>query len=69
VVALVSLYEYRESMALGDASFYALIMAAMRRADSYNITRLRAAFPETWEELHARYHAPGGLLPGEVAPE
>jgi hypothetical protein len=63
----VSLYAYRESLHLGaeDFGFHALIMAAMRKADSDNIERLKAAFPETWEELRARYNAPGGLLPGE----
>ena len=42
--------------------FYALIMAAMREADSDNLRRLRAAWPQVWDELHARYNAPGGYL-------
>lgn len=45
--------------------FYALLMAAMREADSNNIAKLKEAFPNTWVELKARYNAPGGRLEGE----
>lgn len=48
-----------------DVPFYSLIMAAMRRADSMNAIALRTAFPEVWDELQARYNAPGGILPQE----
>ena len=63
----MSLHEYRAAVELWkmDAPFYSLIMAAMYRADSYNIVKLREAFPETWAELDERYHAPGGLLEEE----
>jgi len=63
----VSYHEYEESLKLNaeDAPFFALIMAAMRKADSFNIERLRVAFPETYRELTARYNAPGGRLPGD----
>lgn len=63
----MSLYEYRESQAIErhDASFYSLIMAAMRRADDVNLPKLKGCWPEVWEELQARYNAPGGLLSGE----
>ena len=66
----MSLYDYRESLELGikDAGFYALIMAAMRKADTDNLDLLKAAFPDTWRELHSRYNASGGLLPGEPRP-
>ena len=37
----------------------------MRQADSDNITKLRHAFPEVYEELDKRYHAPGGRLPDD----
>lgn len=40
-------------------------MAAMYRADSDNAQRLAEAFPAVWAEVNARYHAPGGMLPGE----
>jgi len=45
--------------------FYALIMAAMRQADTFNLERLKSAWPDVYDELWARYNAPGGLLPGE----
>lgn len=65
----MSLYDYRASQELEkkDVPFYALIMAAMRKADSTNIWKLRVAWPELWTELEARYHAQGGVLPGERA--
>lgn len=46
----------------GDEEFAALIMAAMRLADTHNAEVLQAAFPDIWAELYARYHAPGGVL-------
>jgi hypothetical protein len=65
----VSLYDYRAAVALWKQNppFYSLIMAAMYRADTVNAAKLRAAFPETWAEVDARYNAPGGLLEGEAA--
>jgi len=61
----MSWHDYRKSLELAanDVPFYALIMAAMRGADSDNESLLRAAWPEVWEELLRRYHAPGGVLP------
>lgn len=50
-----------------DVPFYALIQAAMRRADTDNLIKLRRCWPEVWAELQTRYHAPDGTLPGEVA--
>lgn len=60
-------FEYEASKRIHgmDLPFYALIMAAMRGADSENVARLKLGFPDVWDELEARYHAPGGLLPGE----
>ena len=60
----MSLYDYRAAMKIAqeDDPFYALIMAAMLKADTTNIEKLRLLFPETWRELDARYHAPGGAL-------
>ena len=43
-------------------SFYGLLMAAMRRADTRNLEKLKSVFPTEWNELQARYHAPGGYL-------
>lgn len=64
----MSFHEYRASLAISaeDYPFYALIMAAMRQADTDNTERLREAFPQVYEELAARYHAPGGVLKGEA---
>lgn len=60
-------YEYAVSKRpeLFDVPFYALVMAAMRQADEENLRRLRLGFEDVWQELQARYHAPGGVLPGE----
>jgi hypothetical protein len=61
----MSLYDYRQSIELEDAPFYALIMAAMRRADPDNLRLLRNAFPIIWNELTMRYNAPGGVIEGD----
>lgn len=61
----MSRFDYLRSTELTGEPFYALIMAAMRGADTRNAERLRAAWPEVWDELQARYNAPGGLLDGE----
>lgn len=68
-MAVLSLYDYRAGLEIAalDPPFYALIMAAYRRADTANAAKLRAAWPDVVSELEARYHAPGGLLSaGEV---
>jgi len=63
----VSLYDYQVSQQIseGDPPFYALIMAAMRKADTFNMAKLQRAFPAVYAEVSARYNAPGGMLPGE----
>ena len=60
----MSLYDYRLSreIAARDEPFYALIMAAMRRADDVNSIKLAEMFPETFAELTLRYNAAGGHL-------
>lgn len=50
-----------------DLPFYALIQAAMRKADTANMARLEAAFPAEAADLRQRYDAPGGMLPAELA--
>jgi hypothetical protein len=67
----VSYHEYKTSqeIAAQDYPFYALIMAAMRQADSDNGEKLKEAFPKTWLELWNRYHAPGGILESDDAKE
>jgi hypothetical protein len=64
----MSFHDYKASRDIisGDPPpFGALVMAAMRQADTYNQRLLQAAFPQLWDELDARYNAPGGLLPGD----
>lgn len=58
-------YEASKAIALKDYPFYALIMAAMRQADTDSTEKLQVAFPDTWKELQVRYHTAGGLLPEE----
>ena len=59
-------YEESRRICAQRYPFYALVMAALRQADTRNFERLRAAFPEVERELAARYEAPGGELPGET---
>jgi hypothetical protein len=63
----VSYYDYAVSRVIAAQDFpvASLIMAAMRKTDTANSAKLRRAFPEVWDELLARYHAPGGRLEGE----
>lgn len=58
----MTLEEYRASIMLSDNPFYALIMAAMRRADTDNLEKLKSAWPEVWSELQQRYKGPGGCI-------
>jgi hypothetical protein len=50
-----------------DPPFYAIIMAAMRKADDRNLRELQKSFPGTYKELTERYVAPGGYLSKEEA--
>jgi len=67
----MSLYDYKVSQEIASCGypFYSLIMAAMRQADTDNAELLRKTFPQVWNELFARYNAPGGLLPEEFKKE
>jgi hypothetical protein len=64
----MTLFEYEEGLeiAANDPSFYALIQAAMRKADTENLEMLKGCWPKVFEELFARYNAPGGRLPEEL---
>lgn len=55
----MSYHEYAASLdiAVKDYPFYALIMAAMRQADSDNLARLQVVFPAIYVELQARYNS------------
>ena len=61
----MSLHSYHVSKKLlkNDPPFYAIILAAMRKADTDNLARLKNAWPGVYAELDARYNAPMGLLP------
>lgn len=60
----MSYHEYLVSRELaGHAPFYALLMAALRQADTENAAKIRRAWPDLAAEFEARYHAPGGVLP------
>jgi hypothetical protein len=63
----MSLYDYRAAREISktDPPFYALIMAAMQKADTWNAALLRSAFPQVWAEVDARYNARGGILPSD----
>lgn len=59
-------YETSKRITAEDYPFYALIMAAMRQADSDNLDRLGLVFPEVRRELQARFNGPGGYIPGDA---
>ena len=61
----MTLYDYRMGRQLESEGypFYAVIMAAMRQADTENAIKLKSVFPTVWKELEERYHAPDGILP------
>ncbi len=63
----MSLHEYKVSIEIQreDYPFYSLIMAAMQKADSNNVLKLRAKFPGVWAELYDRYHSTAGHLPSD----
>lgn len=61
-------YVISKQISASDPPFYALVMAAMRKADTRSARLLRDAFPETWAELDARYNAPAGRLPSDPQP-
>lgn len=63
----MSLYDYYVSrdISVQDPPFAALIMAALRKADTSNFVKLRKAFPDIAVEFIARYDAPGGRLEGD----
>jgi hypothetical protein len=58
-------YQVSKTIEAENYPFRALIMAAMRKADSTNARKLQAAWPEVSAELHYRYWSAGGFMPGE----
>jgi len=67
-MSLTSRYDYEKGRELeaNDTPFYALIQAAMRRADTGNLYKLQTAFPQVWAELQERHNTPGGYLKEEL---
>lgn len=63
----MSLYDYKEGKKISalDPPFYAIIMAAMRQADSNNLALLTDCWPSVYVELRRRYDAPGGIIEGD----
>ena len=62
----MSYFDYESSRTIASgASFYGIIMAAMRKADDGNLAKLTRAWPEQWAELQLRYNSPGGLMESE----
>ena len=64
----MSIHDYKEGRELEarDTPFYALIQAAMRRADTTNLEMMKGCWPEVWTELVERYNSPGGYLKEEL---
>lgn len=65
----MSRYDYDASkrIAVYDPPFEALIMAAMRQADTANLIKLQAGWPDVWAELDERYNTPGAFTAAELA--
>ena len=64
-------YAYHASLDIYRARhpFYAIIMAAMRDADTLNLASLKRCWPDVWEALQELYNTPMGEIPGgEVEP-
>jgi hypothetical protein len=59
-------YELSKEIAAKDWSFYALLMALIRKADTDNLAKIEREWPQEVAELRARYNAPYGLLPHEL---
>lgn len=60
----MSLWDYQLSGHIDaqDYPFRAIVMAAMRKADTENLRKLREAFPHVHRELTQRWNAPAGRL-------
>lgn len=62
-------YEISKRLSYLDLPFASLVAAAMRKADTDNMRRLKEVFPQIHEDLQARYSAPGGVLASDNCPE
>ena len=62
---ITSLHDYQMSVeirVLDSVTFYGVFMALVYMADTDNIEKLKAAFPQAVKESIQRYNAPGGIL-------
>jgi len=58
-------YHVNRKLMVDDPPFYSLIMAAMTKADTDNLVKLKSVFPEVWTELQARYNSVLGVIPAD----
>ena len=64
----MSKFDYETSLKIEQAAykndwgFYTLLTAVIRMADSENLRKLQAVFPDVVQEFRIRYNAPGGIL-------
>lgn len=49
-----------------EADVEALLLVAMRQADTNNTAIFKQCWPDLWSELYRRYHSPGGVLPEDT---
>lgn len=59
--------DYLEGLEISTKSysFYGLLCAMIRQADSENLRKIECEWPDEVEIFRRRYDAPGGFLPGE----
>ena len=55
-------YEVSKKLQAMDIPFYALISAALSKADTNNLEKLKSGFPNVWSDLKQRHNAPLGVL-------
>lgn len=62
--------EYQESQEIDrhGYGFYAIVMAAMLKADTANTHKLKHMWPWIYDELEARHNATGGHLSADFQP-
>ena len=60
-------YDFEQSrlIAANDPTFYSILYALIRKADSDNARRIESAWPGIIAEARERYNAPGARLEGE----
>lgn len=52
----------RTILLLPGVSFYGILLAAIDRADTYNLQKLEMMFPEAVRDARIRYNAPDGCV-------